>query len=489
MYDIAIIGAGVIGTAIARELSRYDLGIVVLERGNDVALGATKANSAIVHAGYDADYRSAMGPLNVAGNRKYETVCDELAVPFKRTGSLVCAFEASETAHLEALLENGRKLGVPGLRIIGRDTALRLEPNLQKTITAALYAPTAGITVPWELAIAYAENAVDNGAELRLNFAVKSITKNGSIFLISSGADAVEATCVVNCAGAHADEVARMVMAETGFSIMPRRGQYYLLDKTCEGIVNTVLFPAPSKLGKGTLVAPTIDGNVVIGPDAEDLGEDDRDAVGTTAAGLANVRRMADRLVEGLPYNGTITTFSGIRAEPSTGDFIIGESSVPGFVNVAGIKSPGLSSAPAIAERVVELIRDRKSELCPRSRFEAKAEFKARRRPRPVFAHLDDGGKAELIKRDPRFGNVICRCETVTEGEIVDAIHRNAGGRTLNGIKRRVRPGAGRCQGGFCGPRVVAILARELKQDPTDIRLEGVDSIVLTGLSGQEVRA
>lgn len=470
MHDIVIIGAGVVGAATARELSRLDLSIALVEKGLDVASGASKANSAIIHAGYDAEPGSAMAELNVEGNALYGSLCEELAIPFRRPGSLVCALDRDELPELERLLENGRRSGVPGLSIIGRDEALAAEPRLSPSVVAALRAPSAGILMPWEVAIACAENACDNGVELRLGETVTGIRVTGEGFVVTTDKGIMEARRIVNCSGAWADRVYAMVAPEPGFSIRPRRGQYYLLDKTAGGLVNAVLFPAPSALGKGVLVAPTYDGNVIVGPDAEDLGSDEREDIATSPAGLERVRAQAERLVPGIPFNSVITTFSGIRAQPSTGDFIIGASAVRGFFNAAGIKSPGLSAAPAIARRMAELVAASLGDARPR------ASFVPVRRPRPVLERMGATERSALIAADPRFGNIVCRCESISEGEIIDAIRRNAGATTVNGVKRRVRPSAGRCQGGFCGPRVVAILARELGIDPTEVLKEGPGS-------------
>jgi glycerol-3-phosphate dehydrogenase len=475
MYDIAVIGAGVIGTAVARELSRYNLSIVMLERDNDVACGTTKANSAIVHAGYDAAADSMKGIMNAKGNAMFGDVCKELDVPFERIGSLVVGFTEEDMETLEGLLENGKKLNIPDIQIIDSKAVYEREPNLNPGVRGALYAPSAGITEPWEMAIAYAENAVDNGAELKLNFEVKSIEKTGDAFEIKSEKETLKTRIVINCAGVYADQIHDMVAPEPEFSIHPRRGQYFLLDKTTEGFVNHVIFPCPSKMGKGTLVVPTVDGNILIGPDSEDLGMDEKEAIETTGDRLAYVREMVSQLTTKVPFREQITEFSGLRAEPNGGDFIIDWSkSVEGFYNVAGIKSPGLSSAPAIAERVMEAVIEK---LNP----DKKVDFDPIRRPRVKIEHLSDEEMQALIEKDPRYGRIICRCEMISEGEIVDAIHRAAGGTTLNGIKRRVRPGAGRCQGGFCGPRVLEIIARELEIAPTEVKHEGEDAYILIG--------
>ncbi len=476
MYDVAVIGAGVIGAAVTRELSRYNMSIVMLERDNDVSCGTTKANSAIVHAGYDASATSMKGMMNARGNAMYGDVCKELDVPFERIGSLVVAFTDEDMETIEGLLENGKKLGIPGLEIIDSRAVYEKEPNLNPGVRGALYAPSAGITEPWELAIAYAENACENGAALKLNYEVKSINKIEGGFEINSDADQVKARFVINCAGVYADQIHNMVAETPEFKIHPRRGQYFLLDKTTDGFVNHVVFPCPTKMGKGTLVVPTVDGNILVGPDSQDLGMEDKEAVETTADRLQHVRELVSRLTNKVPFREQITEFSGLRAEPDTGDFIIDWSaSVEGFYNVAGIKSPGLSSAPAIAERVKEAIVEAMGTVEP------KADFNPIRRPRIKMEHLTDAEKQVLIEKDPRYGRIICRCEMISEGEIVDAIHRAAGGRTINGIKRRVRPGAGRCQGGFCGPRVLEILSRELGLEPTEIQHEGKHSNVLIG--------
>ncbi|MCT4660609.1 MAG: NAD(P)/FAD-dependent oxidoreductase [Tissierellales bacterium] len=476
MYDVVVIGAGVIGAAVSRELSKFNLKTIILEKTNDVACGTTKANSAIVHAGYDAHVGTNKGKFNALGNEMYGDVCKELEVPFKRIGSLVVAFDEEDIPTLEELLENGKELKIPGLEIIGKKRIKEMEPNLSDEIVAALYAPSAGIVEPWELAIAYAENAMDNGVELSLNTEVVDIEKKENVYSIKTNKGNFESKFVINCAGVYADKIYNMVVDNPEFEIKPRRGQYYLLDKEVNGLVNKVIFQCPTKLGKGVLVAPTVDGNVIVGPDAEDLDQNQKEATNTTGDRLEFVRNMALKSCADIPFGKNITTFAGLRAEPSTGDFIIGESEfAKNFINCAGIKSPGLSSAPAIACHIADLVEELSGGL------EQNKDYNPKRRPRVKFEELNAEEKAEMIKKDSRYGRIICRCEMITEGEIVDAIHRNAGGRTLNGIKRRVRPGAGRCQGGFCGPRVMEILARELKMDMEDVLQENEGSKILVG--------
>jgi glycerol-3-phosphate dehydrogenase len=474
MYDVVVIGAGIIGTSIARELSRFELDIALVERANDVAVGQTKGNSAIVHAGYDAHHTSVMGKMNAKGNPMFDKVCDELDVPLKRNGSLVLAFANEELATVKELYDNGQALKIPGLEILTAEQIRKIEPNITDMVVGGLYAKTAGICGTWEMAIAYAENAIDNGVELKLNHLVQDITKreDGS-FLVKTSAGDLEAQYVINCAGLYSDAINNMV-AEPFFKINPRRGQYMLLDKTAGGIINTVVFQCPSELGKGVLVSPTVHGNIFVGPDSEGIPEKEDNR--TTGNRLQYIKETAARSIKDIPFNKVITTFAGVRAEPSTKDFIIGESDdAKGFVNVAGIKSPGLTSAPAIAEEVVSIVDNMSSGL------KEKKDFNPRRRPQVHFNDLSETEKASLIKKDPRFGRIICRCEYVTEGEIVDIIHRNAGARTVDGVKRRARPGTGRCQGGFCGPRVMEILARELNQDIESIVKDDTGSYLLTG--------
>lgn len=472
MYDVAIIGAGVIGTFIARELSRYKLDIALIDKENDVSNGTTKANSAIIHAGYDAKFGTNKGKFNAQGNPMFDKICEQLDVPLKRLGSLVVGFDEEDMTTIKELYDNGRKLGIPQIAILDYKKVKEKEPNISDSVVGALHAPTCGIIGPWELAIALAENALENGVELLLNSAVKDIERSKGIYRIITEDKEILCKYVINCAGLYADKINDMVGASY-FKIIPRRGQYFILDKNAGDLVNSVIFQCPTKLGKGVLVAPTVHGNIIIGPDAEDLSV--RDNLSTTAERLEFVKKSAVKSIPEIPFHKIITSFAGLRAEPSTGDFIIEESKdAKGFINVAGIKSPGLSSSPAIAKYVVELVRNMAGEL------EEKEDFNPRRRKVIRFDTLSDKEKVNLIKSDPRYGRIICRCENVTEGEIVDAIKRKAGAKTVDGIKRRVRPGSGRCQGGFCGPRVVEILARELGKDMKDIVKDGKDSYILT---------
>lgn len=473
MYDVAVIGAGIIGTSVARELSKYALKTALIEKGNDVAVGTTKANSGIIHAGYDAEPGTNKAKFNALGNPMFDKLCSDLAVSFKRTGSLVIAFNSREMKTIKELYERGMANRIPGMRILNDKAVKKTEPNLNSTVVGALYAPTAGVIDPWELAIALAENAMENGVELLLNHKVTAIEKLTKSFIIRTRQTSLETRYIVNCAGLYSDEINNMVASST-FKITPRRGQYFVLDKNTGKLVNTVVFQCPGKTSKGVLLTSSIHGNLLIGPDSQVI--DDKENLETTADRLKFVRETALKTSDKIPFNTMIKTFAGLRATPDTGDFIIGESEeTPGFINAAGIESPGLSAAPAIAEYVVDLLKKRAGN------FKKREDFNPVRRKVIKFMDLNFDEKVKLVKKDPAYGRIICRCENITEGEIVDSIRRKAGATTLNGVKRRVRPGMGRCQGGFCGPRVMEILARELGKDMKEIVKEEKESYILTG--------
>lgn len=473
MYDVAIIGAGITGTYIARELSRFDLNIVLLDKETDIANGTTKANSAIVHGGYDAKPGTLKALLNAKGNPMFTDICEKLDVPFNRIGSLVIATNEEEMESVKNLYESGVKNNIPEIKILNHDEIIQMEPNLNDDIVGALYSATAGIVSPWELAVALAENAAENGVEIKLETEVKDIEKNADGYVIKTNNDVVETKYIINCAGVYSAKINEMV-ATKSFEIYPTKGQYNILDKSAGSIVNHVIFQAPTKLGKGVLVAPTVHGNLIVGPDAQKM--DDMENTSTTSDRIDFIREKSKKTTDKIHFGTTITSFSGLRAKPSTGDFIIEESKeAKGFINVAGIESPGLSAAPAIAEYVVELFKGVVGEL------NEKDNFVERRKPIIRFMELSDEEKISVIKKDARYGRIVCRCENITEGEIVDVINRPAGARTVDAIKRRARPGMGRCQGGFCGPRVMEILARELGKDIKEIVKDGSDSYILTG--------
>lgn len=472
MYDVVIVGAGIIGNFIARELTKYNGKILLLDKENDVANGTTKANTALVHAGYDAKLGSNMARFNVEGNAMFDKVCEELYVPFERPGSLVLGFNDEDRRTIEDLYKRGQANRVPDMEILEREDLLKLEPNLGDEVLLGLHAKTGGIVGPWELAIALAENAIDNGAELKLNTEVLDIEKMDAGYLVKTNRGDFETRVLVNAAGLFADTINNMVSKEK-IDIRPVKGEYFLLDKTAGKLVSKVIFQCPSKTSKGIVVTPTVHGNIIVGPDSVEI--EDKNSKKTTKAGLDYVRETANKSIKNIPFGENITNFAGLRATPTSGDFIIGEASdAKGFVNVAGIKSPGLSSAPAIGVYVAKLVADILGDL------EENKDFNPRRREVVLFNQLSDEEKNEIIKKDKRYGNVICRCETITEGEIVDSIKRNAGATTVDGVKKRVRPGMGRCQGGFCMPKVMEIISRELGQDMKDVVKNSEGSYIIT---------
>lgn len=473
MVDVTIIGTGIMGACLAYELAKYDLNILLLEKEHDVSNGTTKANSAIVHAGYDAKEGSLMAKYNVWGNALYENLSHEVDAPFKRTGSYVLAFSEEERKHLEMLYARGLNNGVPEMKIMEKEEILSREPNISPKVVAALYAGTAGVTGPWELAIKLVENAMENGAELMLDAEVTKVEKMDGYYRITTkDGKKIETKTVVNAAGVYADKINNMVSSNT-FKIIPRKGEYYILDKVQGDLTHSVIFQCPNEMGKGILVAQTIHGNIILGPTALDVN--DKEDVSNTLGGFENIRQAATKSIEEINFRDNIRNFAGLRAEADTGDFILGESQdAKGFFNMAGTKSPGLTSAPAMAIDLAKMIVEYFGKVAPKA-------IHIKNRKHIHFMELSSEEKAELIAKDARFGRIICRCENITEGEIVDTIHRKAGGTTVDGIKRRCRPGAGRCQGGFCGPRVLEILARELKVHPDDIRQDKKTGYILTG--------
>ncbi len=472
MYDITIIGCGVVGAALAYELSRYDLKVLVLEKENDVATGTTKANSAIVHAGYDPEPGTLMAKLNVQGSEMMEELCRSLDVKYARTGSLVLAFSEEDKKHLRQLYSNGVENGVPDMSIISGDEARSLEPHLSPDVWAALLAPSAAIIEPWGLCIALAETAVNNGVTLKLRSEVKAIKECENGLSICTDTGDYDTKYAVNCAGCCGHEICEMTGVSEWESLLSR-GEYYLLDKSSGDLVHRIIFQTPTATGKGVLVAPTVHGNLIVGPSAESV--DSPYSRETTAEGLDKVALSAMRSVEKIDLRQNIRNFSGIRANTSESDFIIRPAKgCERMLHVAGIKSPGLSAAPAIAKYAVELLQDMGVTLS------LKAEWNGTRK-QIRFQELSQREKKHLINQNEQYGRVICRCETITEGEIVAAIHSPIPPCSLDGIKRRTAAGAGRCQGGFCGPRVLDILARELGCDPQEILQDHDGTFILTG--------
>ena len=472
MYDVVIIGAGVTGSAVARELSRYQLKVLVLEREEDVCCGTSKANSAIVHAGFDAVPGSMKAIMNVKGSKKMKALSEELDFPYKQNGSLVLCFQEEDISKLEELKARGEKNGVEGLEIITGNRIWEMEPNLSPDVKAMLYAPTGGIVCPFKLTIAMAENANVNGVEFSFDTCVEDIQAMEDGYRIATGKGVFETKCVVNAAGVYAD-VWNNKVSERKLSITPRKGEYCLLDKKVGDFVSHTVFQLPTKMGKGVLITPTVHGNLLVGPTAEDI--QDKEGVNTTAQGLEKVASQARLSAGEVPLRMVITSFAGLRATEKGEDFVLGEApDAPGFFNAAGIESPGLSSAPAIGEYLAEMIAEK-------LQAKKKENFIARREDIPCVAESSPEEIQALIAKDPAYGNVICRCETVTEGEIVNAIRRPLGARSLDGVKRRTRAGMGRCQAGFCSPRTMEILARELKESPLALTKAGGNSKLLVG--------
>lgn len=478
MYDVAIIGAGVVGCAIARELSKYHVNACVIEREEDVCCGTSKANSAIIHAGFDATPGKLKARLNVQGNAMMDQLSKDLDIPFQRNGSLVVCTKDQNREDLEKLLEKGKANGVPDLRILEREELLALEPNLSDDITCALFAPTGGIVCPFHMTIAFAENAYTNGMEFFLNTEVRQIHKTDNGYQLevlkkeTDTTELMEAKTIINAAGVYADIFHNMVSNEK-LHITARKGEYMLLDKTAGTHVSHTIFQLPGKMGKGVLVTPTVHGNLLVGPTATDI--ENKESVNTTAEGLDTLSQKAGISVKNLPLRQVITSFAGLRAHEDQDDFVIGEAAdAEGFFDAAGIESPGLSSAPAIGVMVAEMVA-----------------AKLNLNENPDFIGIQNGilnpnslsmeERNKLIKEKPAYGNIICRCEMITEGEIIDAIKRPLGARSLDAVKRRTRAGMGRCQSGFCSPRTMEILEREVPMSMFDITKNGGSSKFVVG--------
>lgn len=479
MYDVVVIGAGVVGCAIARQLSKYKIRVAVLEAGTDVALGASRANSAIVHAGYDCVPGSNMARVNVAGNAAFDQWCRDLDVPLMRIGSLVLAFSNDDMQQVRALYESGVKNGVPDMEILTKEQAQQKQPGLSDEVVGALWAPTGAITCPYELTIACAENAHDNGVEFYFDFLVESITTLRDAVEVESDKNVLfRSRYVVNAAGLHADDISRM-MGDDSFSIRGRKGEYMLLDRDVSDFAKRVVFQAPSKLGKGVLVSPTVHGNAFVGPTAvENSGKED---TSVSAAGIEFLKASGKRSVPLVPLGKPITAFAGIRAVPSTGDFILGQSAInPRLIQAAGICSPGLSSAPAIARETAVALGQAGLQLI------ARGDYNPTRVMEKPFRSMTEQEREAAIANDARYGRVICRCETVTEAEIINAIKRTLGKATLDGVKRRTRAGMGRCQGGFCAPRVMELIAKHGGIPMEKITKNGGASRLIVGRTRQE---
>ena len=469
MTDVIVIGAGVVGCAAARELARFDLRVRVLEKACDVAEGATKSNSAIVHAGFDAKPGTHKARFNVLGNARFAALCQELDVPFQRNTSLVTAFSPDDLPALAELKSRGEQNGVPGLRIARRDEVRELEPNIGREVVAALVAPTGGICCPYELTFRLAESAAANGVAFEFTCGARAVSRGegGGWRVETDDGRLLETRAVVNAAGLYADGLNNQVSAEK-LTITPRRGEYLMIDKAYAGTFRATVFQVPTPLGKGVLVSPTVDGTLIVGPTAENIA--DKEDTRTTAAGLEKIRQAALRTWNELPLSGVIATFAGLRARGDRDDFVLGEPpDAPGFFNAAAIESPGLTAAPALGAWLAERIAGKLGAA-------RRPDFVSGSPHWPQFRLMKAEERAAALARDPAYGRIVCRCETVSEAEIRAAIRCRIGARTLDGVKRRTRAGMGRCQGGFCTPRIIAILCEELGLTPEQVTKFGGES-------------
>ncbi|MBR5337434.1 MAG: NAD(P)/FAD-dependent oxidoreductase [Lachnospiraceae bacterium] len=478
MYDVIIIGAGVSGCAVARELARYKTRVLVLEKEEDVCCGTSKANSGIVHAGYDAKPGTLMAKLNVEGNAMIHKLCRELDFDFAPIGSLVVCLKEEDRPRLQELYDRGIKNGVPGLKIIERDRLLQLEPNIADNAVCALFAETAGVVCPFGLNIALAENAFTNGVEFEFNSEVRDIAFVDGKWQVTTDKEKYETKAVVNAAGVYADKFHNMV-CDSIINITPRKGEYMLLDRTCGGYVRHTVFQLPDEMGKGVLVSPTAHGNLLVGPTAEDI--EDKEGVNTTPFGLDKIASFSMKAVKNVPFRSVITSFAGLRAHEDGGEFIIGEApGTDGFFDCAGIESPGLTSAPAIGRYLAEMIRDK-------YHFAVNQEFNGKRKGIIRPKNLSESELNMLLKDRPDYGEVICRCESITKGEIVDSIIRPLGAKSLDGVKRRTRAGMGRCQSGFCSPKTMEIISEMLGIPLSEVTKSGKGSKIIVGSNKDEI--
>ncbi len=474
MFDVAIIGGGVIGGATLRELTKYNLKVCLLEKAGDVCMGASKANSGIVHAGFDAPCGSLKAKFNVLGSKMMPEYARALGVKYLNNGSLVVAFSEEENKTLSVLKKRGEDNGVTGLKLLSKEELFATEPNVSMEATGALLAETGGIICPYELTIAAIGNAMDNGAELYTKFETCGITRDkGGFFTVrSKDGQVIEAKILIDAAGEGSERVANLV-GDYSFKIGRRKGEYMLLDRTEKGLTSHTLFFTPTKAGKGILVSPTVDGNIILGPTADEIDSYD---TSTTSEGLSMVAKKAKTMCPSVNLQSVITSFAGVRAYCDRHDFIIEKSkAAENFILVAGIESPGLTSAPAIAKYVAEELV---GSIIPLTK---NPSFNGVRKADYFFKNLSPSEKNEIIRKNPAYGRIVCRCETVTEGEIIRAIRENPKATDVDGIKRRTRSGMGRCQGGFCQPVVAEILARELHEQLTDTTKKEGDSFLITG--------
>ena len=470
MKDVIVIGAGAVGSFIARELSKYKLSVLVLDKENDVGNATSMANSAIVHSGYDPVPGTKKAYFNVKGNSMFPKLCDELDVEFDMCGSLTVALEDFQIEKLKELQERAKENGVT-VELLDSEKVKEMEPNISKEVKGALFCPTAGVVNPFTLVAHAMENAIDNGVELKLNEKVLSIEKNHNTFIVNTQNSSYEAKIVINAAGLFSKQIAEM-LEPVSWEINPRKGEYYVLDHYQKGLVNHTLFPLPSEKGKGILVTLTTSGNCLVGPSSEFTKE--LDDVSTDSLTLANIKKEATMMVPGIPFNQQIRVFSGLRATPSTHDFIIEPSkSDPHFINVAGIESPGLVSSPAIGQYVVEELVGK---ILP---LEHKEAWNPRIKPYIHPKKMSEEERARFLKENPDYGHIICDCEKVSVGEIKDVLSRSLPCNSIKAVKKRTRAGFGKCQGGFCQPIVLFMLANQKGRTPLDVVYDKASSNIL----------
>lgn len=477
VYDIAVIGAGVSGASIARRLSAYDVSVVVLEKCADVSFGVSKANSGIIHAGFHHKTDTLKARLEIKGNLMFEQLHNELGFPFERVGILVVAFSREQMETVKRLYDQGVANGVPRLEVVGAERVRQMEPKLSDDVEGALYAPTGGIIEPYRYVFALMESACKNGVDLICDFEVVSAEyAAGAYEITSKDGNKVRAQRVVNASGLYADRVSRIFKAEE-FEIVPRKGEEYLLQRGAPAYPNHVIFPVPAKDTKGMLVIPTVEGTMMVGPTAEEI--EDREDVSTTADNLQRVFEMATRMVPSVSKRDIITSFVGLRPALKNGDFYIELSTkAKHFVQVAGIQSPGLTASPAIGEYVKDLLKSDGMVLTEKALFDPHVERSLQVRKMTV-QQVD-----EAVKKDPAYGNIVCRCESVSEAQILEAIRK--GHTTLDGIKFYTRAQMGRCQGGFCTYRILQIIQRETGMSVEEITKRGGQSRLITGRLGQQ---
>ena len=471
-YDITIIGAGIIGSSIAYRLSKYNCSILVIDKENDIANQVSMANSAIVHAGHDPEEGTLKGELNVKGSRMYPELCEAIGASYKNIGAYNIMVSEEQEPLFNELIERAKKRDIP-YKVLDKESVLKEEPNLTDTVIKALYTPSTAIVIPWEVAVRQLQVAHMNGTELKLNCEVTSIETKDDGYVLKTNQGDIETTYVINSAGLYSDQVARMVGCEVE-DVIPRRGEYFVLSHDAKDFVHHIIYPMPTAKGKGILAIPTVDENILVGPNAE--GIEDRHGINTTISGLNSVRSEITASVKNVPFHNIIRTFAGIRPSIASKDFVIREDKEH-FINLLGIDSPGIASAPAIAEYVEELLH------LP---YPVKEQYETRNPYRFRFQELSVEEKDAYIKEHPSYGNIVCRCEQISEGEIVQAIHEELGAHTIKGVKKRVRPGMGKCQGGFCQPLVLEILARELHCKPEEVQYDQLGSNPVLSWKGEE---